>query len=114
MSKILYILGKILIWVMDSYYIFILICVIVGVFLKKDKETPYIETDDMLNTAVLICARNEEKVIGNLIDSLNKQNYPKDKIHIFVVAHNCTDNTAEVSAAHGAVVFERNAPEDII
>lgn len=112
MSEILFAIGKILLWFMGSYYIFIIICMIVGVFLKKDQAVPYIETDDMLRTAVLICARNEEKVVGNLIDSLNKQNYPKDKIQVFVVAHNCTDETAQVSAEYGAIVFEKNAPED--
>lgn len=112
MSEVLFAIGKMLLWFMGSYYIFIIICVIVGVFLKKDQAVPYIETDDMLRTAVLICARNEEKVVGNLIDSLNKQNYPKDKIQVFVVAHNCTDETARVSAEYGAIVFEKNAPED--
>lgn len=55
--------------------------------------------------AVLICARNEENVIGNLIDSLKKQDY--QKYHIFVVADNCTDQTARVAQACGATVFER-------
>lgn len=112
MSEILFALGKIMVWFMDSYYIFLMLCMVVGICLKKDKAVPYIETDDMLRTAVLICARNEEKVVGNLIDSLNKQYYPKDKMQIFVVAHNCTDETARVSAEYGAIVFEKNAPKD--
>lgn len=58
--------------------------------------------------AVLIAARNEETVIGNLIDSLNLQDYPKEMITIYVVADNCTDNTAEIAKLHGAVVFERS------
>lgn len=57
--------------------------------------------------AVLIAARNEEKVLGNLIDSLNKQDYPKDKITIFVVADNCTDSTAKIARDHGAICYER-------
>ncbi len=56
---------------------------------------------------LIIAARNEELVIGNLIDSLNKQTYNKDLIKIFVVADNCTDNTKGVSEAHGAIVYER-------
>ena len=35
--------------------------------------------------AIMIAARNEEKVIGNLIDSIHKQDYPKDLLTIFVV-----------------------------
>ena len=56
---------------------------------------------------ILIAARNEETVIGNLLDSINKQDYPKDKLTVFVVADNCTDNTAEIARKHGAKVYER-------
>ena len=41
------------------------------------------------NFAVLIAARNEEQVIQNLIESINAQTYPKDRITVFVVADNC-------------------------
>lgn len=57
--------------------------------------------------AVLISARNEEKVIANLIDTINNQDYPKKLIKIFVVADNCTDNTAQVAKEAGAIVYER-------
>lgn len=57
--------------------------------------------------AVLIPARNEETVIGNLIDSINRQDYPKDLITIFVVADNCTDNTAKVARDKGVICYER-------
>ena len=60
---------------------------------------------------ILIAARNEEKVIGNLIDSINKQDYPKDLYKVFVVADNCTDNTASIARKHGAVVYEREDNE---
>ena len=56
---------------------------------------------------ICIAARNEKYVIGNLIDSINKQDYPKDKYKIFVVADNCTDNTAEIARSKGAIVYER-------
>ena len=56
---------------------------------------------------ILIAARNEENVIGNLIDSINKQDYPKDLYKIFVVADNCTDKTAQIARKKGAVVYER-------
>lgn len=57
--------------------------------------------------AILIAARNEKNVIGNLIDSINKQDYPKELLTIFVVADNCTDNTAEIAREHGAICYER-------
>lgn len=57
--------------------------------------------------AVLIPARNEEKVIGNLIESIHKQDYPQELITIFVVADNCTDRTAAVARHCGAVCYPR-------
>ena len=57
--------------------------------------------------AILIAARNESAVIHNLIESMNAQDYPKELYRVFVVADNCTDNTAEIARAHGAIVYER-------
>ena len=58
--------------------------------------------------AILIAARNEEKVIGNLIESLNNIDYPKDKIDIYVIPNNCTDNTKNISIEKGAKIIECN------
>ena len=52
--------------------------------------------------AVLIAARNEQSVIGNLIDSVKAQDYPTELVDVFVVADNCTDLTGSVAGAHGA------------
>lgn len=57
--------------------------------------------------AVVIAARNESNVIRNLIESVKKQKYPSELVDIFVVADNCTDNTADVAREAGAIVFER-------
>ena len=57
--------------------------------------------------AILIAARNEKNVIGNLLDSINKQDYPSHLITTFVVADNCTDNTAEIARNKGAICYER-------
>ena len=56
---------------------------------------------------ILIAARNEEVVIGNLLDSINKQDYPSELLTVFVVADNCTDNTAKIAREHGAICYER-------
>lgn len=57
--------------------------------------------------AILIAARNEKFVIGNLLDSINKQDYPKELLTVFVVADNCTDNTAQIARSKGAICYER-------
>ena len=64
--------------------------------------------DKLHKYAVLIAARNEQAVISNLIESIKKQNYPKELYDIYVIADNCTDNTAECAKRAGAEVFERN------
>ena len=56
--------------------------------------------------AVVIAARNEEKVINNLIDSLKKQNYPKNLYDIFVIPNNCNDDTEKIAKKCGAYIID--------
>ena len=74
--------------------------------------------------AVLIAARNEELVIGPLINSLLEQEYPAELYDIYVIPNNCTDNTALAARQFGhfhlAKPFEidysqqlRHPPRDI-
>ncbi|MEY8318812.1 glycosyltransferase family 2 protein [Oscillospiraceae bacterium 50-58] len=60
--------------------------------------------------AVLVAARNEELVIGPLINSLLTQDYPAELYDIWVVPNNCTDNTARAAASFGAKVLECTVP----
>lgn len=73
-------------------------------YLKKEK--PH-KPAELHRYAVLRSARNEELVIGNLLDSISAQDYPSSLVRVFVVADNCTDKTAKVARAHGAIVYER-------
>ena len=73
-------------------------------WLPRKKETLHAP---MHRFAVLIAARNEEAVIGKLIDSIKAQSYPDRLVKIFVAADNCTDATAEAARSHGAEVYER-------
>ncbi len=57
--------------------------------------------------AIIVAARNERTVIGNLIDSIKRQKYPEDMLDIFVVADNCTDDTAAIAREMGAICYER-------
>lgn len=84
-----------------------LIVLIVGLFSKKIK---YPEAKEKLRYGVVISARNEQKVIAQLIESIRKSDYPQDKIDVFVMAHNCTDQTAKVARECGyhAYVYEYN------
>ena len=55
----------------------------------------------------IIPAHNEEAVVADLIKSLKNQDYPKDLLDIYVIADNCTDNTAKIARNAGAIVYER-------
>ena len=57
--------------------------------------------------AVMICARNEGEVIGDLIASIKHQTYDGSLIKIFVLADNCTDDTEEKARSAGATVYRR-------
>lgn len=67
--------------------------------------------NDKLNKfSIIIAARNEENVIGNLIDSLKKMNYSKDKYDINVIVNNSDDDTDIVAKQHGANVVNCDVP----
>lgn len=73
-------------------------------FIKKEKPHKATKTHKY---AVLIAARNESAVIGNLLESIKGQTYPEELVDVFLVADNCTDNTAEIARGYGAKVYER-------
>ena len=81
---------------------------IVGVFSRKT----YPQTDKKNKYGLIIPARNEEKVVAGLIESIMKNNYPQELLQIFVIAHNCTDKTAEVARRYGVTVYEYNNPKE--
>lgn len=55
--------------------------------------------------AVLVAARNEENVIGELVGSLLRQNYPGDHYDIFVIPNNCSDDTEGAARRAGAKIL---------
>lgn len=84
-------------------YSYQFVYILVSLFKGKKTGNSY----KLHNYAVLIAARNEEAVIENLIESIKEQIYPSEYITVFVVADNCTDNTAAVAEKAGAVVYRR-------
>lgn len=99
--KILLIILISIIIIYFSYFIFICI----GLFKKNNNKDIKSKKHSF---AILIASRNEEKVIGNLINSLNKQKYPKNLYKIYVILNNCTDNTKEVVLKTNANILEVN------
>ena len=74
-----------------------------GFIYKKETYT----ADPQNVFAVIIPAYNEEGVIGALVENCKELYYPKEMYDTFVVADNCTDNTAQVAAEAGATVWRR-------
>lgn len=92
---------QILFLLLGAYYF----CISIFAFVPK-RNRPIVN-DKNHDFALVVAAHNEEQVIANMVESLTKLNYPKDKYSIFVIADNCTDNTAQIAKDTGAEVFER-------
>lgn len=60
--------------------------------------------------AILIPCRNEEAVIGNLIDSIHEQNYAKKYYDCYVIPNNCTDETEKIAKNKQAKIIKVDIP----
>ena len=100
----LYILQQALVWIVTIFWLYQLIVSICSLIKLKDK--PILENKQNRFMAI-IPAHNEAAVVANLVESLKNQDYPKDKYDIYVIADNCTDNTAQIAKNAGAIVYER-------
>lgn len=101
------VLQQALVWIITIFWLYQLLISLCSLVKLKDK--PLLEKKENRFMAI-IPAHNEEMVIGNLIESLKNQNYPKDKYDIYVIADNCTDITKKVAEDAGAIVYERRSP----
>lgn len=77
-----------------------------GLFLFKKAKVHIGKHEPKHKIAILIASRNEEKVIGKLVDSLLKQKYPRELFEPFVIPNNCTDNTEGAAREAGASIIE--------
>lgn len=99
--NLLKILVMIINFISISYMLYYLVIAVFA--FRKDKVK--LKNVIQKKFAVVIPARNEELVIGNLIQSLNNQDYPKDKYDVFVLPNNCDDNTEEVAKNNNAQII---------
>ena len=102
--KYLYLLQQALVWIITIYWAYQIVVSFCSLIKLKDKKL-LIEKDHKF--MAVIPAHNEEAVIKNLVESLIAQNYPKELYDIYVIADNCTDETAEIAKEAGAVVLKR-------
>ncbi|MFG6318806.1 MAG: glycosyltransferase family 2 protein [Clostridia bacterium] len=102
--RYLYLLQQAIIWIITIYWLYQMVVSFCSLIKLKDKP---LKIDKEHKFMAVIPAHNEEMVVGNLIESLQAQNYPKDKYDIYVIADNCTDDTAKVAKEAGAIVLKR-------
>lgn len=60
---------------------------------------------------IIVPAHDEAAVIGAVVASLKRLDWPEDCCRVLVVADNCSDETAALARAAGAVVLERSDAE---
>lgn len=88
-----------------SFYTFLAICFVLVIYyiprlrgwfasFKKQKR---LINDKKNNIAVLIPARNESKVIGQLLNSINNQTYPKEHFGVHIIIKESNDPTIELA-----------------
>lgn len=102
--KYLYVLQQALAWIITVFWMYNLGISLCALIKFKDKPLKINKNHKFM---AIIPAHNEETVVANLVKSLKEQDYPKELLDIYVIADNCTDNTAEVAKNAGAIVYER-------
>ena len=103
-QQYLVILQQAMVWIITIFWVYQLIISLCS--LIKFKEKPVLENKEN-RFMMIIPAHNEEKVIKNLVESLQNLDYNKKLYDIYVIADNCTDKTAQIAKDAGAIVYER-------
>ena len=90
---ILFLLASIVFLYISIFTLYYLIVVIFSIFDIKKKENLEIRKE-YKNLLVIIYSHNNEKTIVNLLEQLNKQDYPKGNYQTHIILDNCTDNSS--------------------
>lgn len=82
-----------------------------GAALLASRRTPPRAGSPTNRFAILVPAHNEERLLPQLLESLERLDYPKSLYSVQVVADNCSDQTAALGREAGATVYERTNTE---
>lgn len=92
----LFVFSVVFIWLMLLYQF----ALTIGGFLLRKKlmkeELGDVDNEELPSVSVLIPARDEEKVIGRLLESIQDFIYPREKIEIIVLNDGSRDQTEEI------------------
>jgi cellulose synthase/poly-beta-1,6-N-acetylglucosamine synthase-like glycosyltransferase len=84
---------------------YLLLLTAAALFAKR--QTPPRAGNPSQRFVIMVPAHNEERLLPQLLESLGQLDYPHDLYAVHVVADNCSDRTAELGRAGGAVIHER-------
>ncbi len=105
--KYLNVLQQAIVFIITIFWVYNIGISVCALIKFKDKT---LKTNKKHKFMAIIPAHNEANVIANLVESLKAQKYPKELLDIYVIADNCTDDTAEIAKELGAIVYTRNDP----
>lgn len=98
---------EVLIWICGAFLTFNMVYqLVIGFWGFGKAKKDYKDHDPEMRFLVLVPAHNEEKVIGDIIENLKDMDYPRELYDFYIIADNCTDNTAEKARSLGAKVIE--------
>jgi len=80
-------------------------------FIDPTETTKEESLSQSLQVVILIPAHNEAAGIGRTLQSLEPQLAVDRNTRVFVIADNCTDDTAQLARDYGASVLERHDPD---
>jgi cellulose synthase/poly-beta-1,6-N-acetylglucosamine synthase-like glycosyltransferase len=84
---------------------YLLLLTAAALFAKR--QTPPRKGEPSHRFLLMVPAHNEERLLPQLLESLDQLDYPRALYAVHVVADNCNDRTVELGRAGGAVVHER-------
>lgn len=91
---------------------FILYVFFLSLLALLSKARTEFKTDRHRKFAIVIPAHNEQLMISQTLYSLFSMIYPKNRYQVFVIADNCTDDTANIAEKIGATVLKRTHKTD--
>jgi cellulose synthase/poly-beta-1,6-N-acetylglucosamine synthase-like glycosyltransferase len=93
--------------VFASMSLYLLLLAAASFFVRRNGS---VHNSRRIRFAILIPAHNEELLLGELLGSLAKLEYPRELFDVHVVADNCDDQTATIAAQCGVFTHERRDP----
>ena len=94
--------------VMIVFVLFMSIYYLIFWNISARKVNPVPHSDKFTKFAILIAARNESKVIAHILESLQKQTYPREHFEVYVIVEKDSDPTIEIVKQYGFKTFVRD------